>query len=41
LGCTKKVILPEKIIKGGAKTNIKIEPGIEYGAILIVKVKGV
>lgn len=41
LGCTKLVYLPENIIKGKLKTNIKIEPGTEDGTILSVKVKNV
>jgi DnaJ-class molecular chaperone len=41
LGCTKIVVLPENIIKGSVKTNIKIEPATENGTVLTVKVKGV
>lgn len=41
LGCKKTVIIPEQIIKGNVKSNIKIEPGTEDGSILKVKVKGV
>lgn len=41
LGCKKLVYIPESILPGNIKTNIKIEPATDDGTILSVKVKGV
>lgn len=40
-GCTKTVIIPENILPGEIKTNIKIPPATEHGSELIITVKGV
>lgn len=40
-GCTKLVFVPEDIIPGNLKTNIKIPPGADNGDEFLVTVKGV